>query len=83
MDSMVAGAVHTTAATVRRALQILGTKPRIRLMSSGFSSQEDEDRAWDRPCGGAGVRKITPVATPVSMRTVSGHVAGDHGCSSR
>jgi hypothetical protein len=34
VDSMVAGAVHTTAATVRRALQILGNKPRIRLMSS-------------------------------------------------
>jgi phosphate acetyltransferase len=34
VDGMVAGAVHTTAATVRPALQILGTKPNSRLVSS-------------------------------------------------
>jgi phosphate acetyltransferase len=36
VDGMVAGAVHTTAATVRPALQILGTKPDSRLVSSVF-----------------------------------------------
>jgi phosphate acetyltransferase len=36
VDGMVAGAVHTTAATVRPALQILGTKPNSRLVSSVF-----------------------------------------------
>jgi phosphate acetyltransferase len=36
VDGMVAGAVHTTAATVRPALQILGTKPGSRLVSSVF-----------------------------------------------
>ena len=36
VDGMVAGAVHTTAATVRPALQILGTKPSARLVSSVF-----------------------------------------------
>jgi phosphate acetyltransferase len=35
-DGMVAGAVHTTAATVRPALQILGTRPGSRLVSSVF-----------------------------------------------
>jgi len=35
-DGLVAGAVHTTAATVRPALQILGTKPDTRLVSSVF-----------------------------------------------
>jgi len=35
-DGMVAGAVHTTAATVRPALQVLGTKPGSRLVSSVF-----------------------------------------------
>jgi len=33
-DGLVSGAVHTTAATVRPALQILGTKPGTRLVSS-------------------------------------------------
>jgi phosphate acetyltransferase len=33
---MVAGAVHTTAATVRPALQVLGTRPGSRLVSSVF-----------------------------------------------
>jgi phosphate acetyltransferase len=36
VDGLVAGAVHTTAATVRPALQILGTKPGVRLVSSVF-----------------------------------------------
>jgi phosphate acetyltransferase len=36
VDGVVAGAVHTTAATVRPALQILGTKPGSRLVSSVF-----------------------------------------------
>ena len=36
VDGMVAGAVHTTAATVRPALQILGTRPGGRLVSSVF-----------------------------------------------
>jgi phosphate acetyltransferase len=35
-DGLVSGAVHTTAATVRPALQILGTKPGSRLVSSIF-----------------------------------------------
>jgi phosphate acetyltransferase len=36
VDGLVSGAVHTTAATVRPALQILGTKPGCRLVSSVF-----------------------------------------------
>ena len=36
VDGMVAGAVHSTAATVRPALQILGTRPGSRLVSSVF-----------------------------------------------
>src|ERR1039457_1814395 len=36
VDGIVAGAVHTTAATVRPALQILGTRPGSRLVSSVF-----------------------------------------------
>lgn len=36
VDGLVAGALHTTAATVRPALQILGTKPGSRLVSSVF-----------------------------------------------
>jgi len=36
VDGLVAGAVHTTAETVRPALQILGTKPGSRLVSSVF-----------------------------------------------
>jgi phosphate acetyltransferase len=36
VDGMVAGAVHTTSATVRPALQILGTTPGSRLVSSVF-----------------------------------------------
>ncbi|HJY93863.1 MAG TPA: phosphate acetyltransferase, partial [Streptosporangiaceae bacterium] len=36
VDGMVAGTVHTTAATVRPALQILGTRPGSRLVSSVF-----------------------------------------------
>ncbi len=36
VDGLVAGAVHTTAATVRPALQILGTRPGARLVSSVF-----------------------------------------------
>ena len=36
VDGLVAGALHTTAATVRPALQILGTKPGTRLVSSVF-----------------------------------------------
>ena len=36
VDGLVAGAVHTTAATVRPALQILGTAPGARLVSSIF-----------------------------------------------
>jgi phosphate acetyltransferase len=36
VDGMVAGAIHTTAATVRPALQVLGTKPGSRLVSSVF-----------------------------------------------
>jgi len=36
VDGMVAGAVHTTSATVRPALQILGTEPGSRLVSSVF-----------------------------------------------
>jgi phosphate acetyltransferase len=35
-DGLVAGALHTTAATVRPALQLLGTKPGSRLVSSVF-----------------------------------------------
>ncbi len=34
VDGLVSGAVHTTATTVRPALQILGTKPGVRLVSS-------------------------------------------------
>jgi phosphate acetyltransferase len=34
VDGLVSGAVHTTAATVRPALQILGTRPGTRLVSS-------------------------------------------------
>jgi phosphate acetyltransferase len=34
VDGLVSGAVHTTANTVRPALQILGTKPGVRLVSS-------------------------------------------------
>jgi phosphate acetyltransferase len=36
VDGMVSGAVHTTAATIRPALQILGTRPGSRLVSSVF-----------------------------------------------
>jgi phosphate acetyltransferase len=36
VDGLVCGAAHTTAATVRPALQILGTKPGSRLVSSIF-----------------------------------------------
>ncbi|HYB28858.1 MAG TPA: phosphate acetyltransferase [Solirubrobacteraceae bacterium] len=36
VDGLVAGAVHSTAATVRPALQILGTRPGTRLVSSVF-----------------------------------------------
>ena len=36
VDGLVSGALHTTAATVRPALQILGTKPGVRLVSSVF-----------------------------------------------
>jgi phosphate acetyltransferase len=36
VDGLVSGAVHTTANTVRPALQILGTKPDARLVSSIF-----------------------------------------------
>ena len=36
VDGLVAGAVHTTAATVRPALQILGARPGSRLVSSVF-----------------------------------------------
>ena len=36
VDGLVSGAVHTTAATVRPALQILGAKPGCRLVSSIF-----------------------------------------------
>ena len=36
VDGLVSGAVHITAATVRPALQILGTKPGSRLVSSIF-----------------------------------------------
>ena len=36
VDGMVAGAIHTTAATVRPALQVLGTRPGTRLVSSVF-----------------------------------------------
>jgi len=36
VDGLVCGAVHTTAATVRPALQILGTRPGSRLVSSVF-----------------------------------------------
>lgn len=36
VDGLVSGAVHTTANTVRPALQLLGTKPGARLVSSVF-----------------------------------------------
>ena len=36
VDGLVSGAVHTTANTVRPALQIMGTKPGTRLVSSVF-----------------------------------------------
>jgi phosphate acetyltransferase len=36
VDGMVAGAVHTTAATLRPALQLIGTAPGARLVSSVF-----------------------------------------------
>jgi phosphate acetyltransferase len=36
VDGLVAGALHTTAATVRPALQVLGTKAGTRLVSSVF-----------------------------------------------
>jgi phosphate acetyltransferase len=36
VDGLVAGAVHTTAATVRPALQVVRTKPGARLVSSVF-----------------------------------------------
>jgi phosphate acetyltransferase len=36
VDGMVSGAVHTTAATIRPPLQILGTRPGSRLVSSVF-----------------------------------------------
>jgi len=36
VDGLVSGAAHTTAATVRPALQILGTRPGCRLVSSIF-----------------------------------------------
>jgi len=36
VDGLVAGAVHTTAATLRPALQVLGTAPTARLVSSIF-----------------------------------------------
>ena len=36
VDGLVCGAAHTTAATVRPALQILGTRPGCRLVSSIF-----------------------------------------------
>jgi phosphate acetyltransferase len=36
VDGLVSGALHTTAATVRPALQILGTRPGSRLVSSVF-----------------------------------------------
>ncbi len=36
VNGLVAGALHTTAATVRPALQVLGTKPGTRLVSSVF-----------------------------------------------
>ncbi len=36
VDGLVSGAVHTTASTVRPALQIIGPKPGARLVSSAF-----------------------------------------------
>ena len=36
VDGLVSGAAHTTASTVRPALQIIGTKPGVRLVSSIF-----------------------------------------------
>jgi phosphate acetyltransferase len=36
VDGLVAGAAHTTAATLRPALQVLGTAPTARLVSSVF-----------------------------------------------
>ncbi len=36
VDGLVAGAVHTTAATLRPALQLIGTAPNARLVSSVF-----------------------------------------------
>jgi phosphate acetyltransferase len=36
VDGLVAGAVHTTAATLRPALQVIGTAPGVRLVSSVF-----------------------------------------------
>jgi phosphate acetyltransferase len=36
VDGLVAGAVHTTAATLRPALQLIGTAPHARLVSSVF-----------------------------------------------
>jgi phosphate acetyltransferase len=36
VDGLVSGAAHTTATTVRPALQIIGTKPGVRLVSSIF-----------------------------------------------
>ena len=36
VDGLVAGAVHTTAATLRPALQVIGTAPKARLVSSVF-----------------------------------------------
>jgi phosphate acetyltransferase len=36
VDGLVSGAAHTTASTVRPALQIIGTRPGIRLVSSIF-----------------------------------------------
>ena len=36
VDGLVSGAAHTTAATVRPALQIIGTQPGVRLVSSIF-----------------------------------------------
>ena len=44
VDGMVSGAVHSTGATVRPALQIIKTKPGQKLISGAFIMQKGEER---------------------------------------
>lgn len=44
VDGMVSGAIHSTGATVRPALQIIKTKPGVKRISGAFLMQKDDQR---------------------------------------